>query len=48
MKNTLYLIAVVLTVCWLLGFAQFNSGSLIHILLILAIITFVLGFFSKN
>jgi hypothetical protein len=34
----LWTIAVILLILWLLGFFAFNVGSLIHILLVLAII----------
>lgn len=34
----LWTIAVILLILWLLGFFAFNIGSLIHILLVLAII----------
>lgn len=37
MGNLLYLIAVILIILWALGFA-FNSGQLIHGLLVVAII----------
>ena len=34
----LWTIVVILLILWLLGFAAFNVGSLIHILLVIAII----------
>ncbi|MEL1241662.1 lmo0937 family membrane protein [Flavobacterium flavipallidum] len=38
MGNLLYLIAILLVVCWALGFFVYSLGSLIHLLLIIAII----------
>lgn len=38
MSNLLYIIAVILIIGWLLGFFVFSLGSLIHILLIFAVI----------
>lgn len=38
MGNLLYFIAVVLIIFWLLGFYVYSVGSLIHILLIFAVI----------
>jgi len=34
----LYIIAVILVIGWLLGFFVFSSGSIIHVLLVIAII----------
>ena len=41
------MIAVILIVLWILGFALNIGGGLIHILLILAIIIFLMRFFKK-
>ena len=38
MSNLLYTIAVVLIILWALGFFAYGMGSLIHILLVIAII----------
>jgi hypothetical protein len=38
MSNLLYIIAVVLIILWAIGFVGYNSGGLIHILLVIAII----------
>ena len=38
MSNLLYTIAVVLVLLWALGFFIYSAGSLIHILLIIAMI----------
>ena len=45
-KPMLYTIAIVLLVLWLLGFSVFHvAGSLIHLILVIAVILFVLGLF---
>jgi len=38
MGNLLYLIAVILIIGWALGFFVYGAGSLIHILLVIAVI----------
>jgi hypothetical protein len=43
MRSILYLIAVILIVGWLLGFFVYSAGGLIHILIVLAVISLVLG-----
>jgi hypothetical protein len=43
MRSILYLIAVILVIGWLLGFFVYSAGGLIHILIVLAIISLVLG-----
>lgn len=42
MGGLLYLIAIILVIGWVLGFFVFNAGSLIHILLVIAIIALLL------
>lgn len=43
MRNLLYLIAVVLILVWVVGFFGFSVGYLIHILLVIAVISILLG-----
>jgi hypothetical protein len=38
MGNLLYTIAVILVLIWAIGFLGYNSGGIIHILLVIAII----------
>jgi hypothetical protein len=38
MGNLLYTIAVVLLIIWAIGFLGYNSGGIIHILLVIAVI----------
>jgi len=41
MGNLLYVIAVILIVGWAIGFFAYNLGSIIHILLVIAIISLI-------
>lgn len=38
----LYIIAIILVIGWLLGYFVYDAGSLIHILLVIAIIALLL------
>jgi len=42
MGNLLYIIAVILIIAWLIGWAGFHAGGLIHILLVIAIVAVIL------
>ena len=42
MSNLLYVVAVVLVIAWAIGFLGYHVGSLIHILLVIAVIAVVL------
>jgi hypothetical protein len=42
MGNFIYFFAVVLIILWAIGFLGYNAGSIIHILLVLAIIAILL------
>jgi len=42
MGRLLYVIAILLVICWLIGFFTLNAGKIIHILLVLAIIAILL------
>jgi len=42
MGNLLYIIAVILVIGWLVGFVGYNSGGIIHILLVIAVIMVLL------
>ena len=45
MSNLLYIIAVILVICWAVGYFAYPGagGGLIHILLVIAIIAIILG-----
>ncbi|TDD75479.1 lmo0937 family membrane protein [Flavobacterium caseinilyticum] len=38
MSNLLYTIAVILVIFWAIGFFAFSLGSIIHVLLVIAVI----------
>ncbi len=42
MGNLLYAFAVILIIAWAIGFLGYHVGSLIHILLVIAVIAVVL------
>jgi predicted ferric reductase len=48
MGNILYVIAVVLIICWAIGFFAYSAGAIIHILLVLAIISILLRVIGGN
>lgn len=48
MRSILYLIAVILVIFWVAGFAFHFAGGLIHILLFLAIISILLSFIRNG
>ncbi|MDN3550232.1 lmo0937 family membrane protein [Mucilaginibacter aquaedulcis] len=43
MNSLLYIIAVILIIGWAIGTFAYAAGSLIHILLVIAIISIILG-----
>ncbi|MBG9375660.1 lmo0937 family membrane protein [Panacibacter sp. DH6] len=47
MRSLLYIIAVILVIGWLLGFFVYSTTGLIHILLVLAVISLLLGVIQK-
>lgn len=46
MQNLLYLIAVILVISWALGVFVYSAGSLIHVLLVIAVIAILLRVIS--
>ncbi|TFH24173.1 MAG: lmo0937 family membrane protein [Bacteroidia bacterium] len=43
MKNTMYILAIILVISWIIGFFSTSVGDIIHILLVLAIIAVILS-----
>lgn len=43
-RSILYVVAVLLVIGWALGLFVYNLGSIIHILLVLAIISIIISF----
>lgn len=48
MRSLLYLIAVILIIGWVLGVFVYSAKGLIHVLLIIAIISLLLGFIRRG
>jgi hypothetical protein len=48
MRSLLYIIAVILLIGWILGAFVYSAGSIIHILLVLAIVSLLLGFIRRG
>lgn len=42
MGNLLYIIAVILVIAWAIGYFGYQSGGIIHVLLVIAIIAVLL------
>jgi hypothetical protein len=42
MGNLLYSVAVILIIFWAIGFFAYSAGSIIHILLVIAVISILL------
>jgi len=47
MRGILYIIAVILIIGWAIGFFAYSAGSIIHVLLVIAIIAFLLGIIRR-
>lgn len=47
MRGLLYIIAVILVIGWAFGFFFYSAGSIIHILLVIAVIALLLGFIRR-
>lgn len=43
MRNLLYVFAVIIVISWAIGFIGYSVGGLIHILLVIALISVLLG-----
>ena len=41
MKNSLYILAIILVIAWVIGFYGTSIGDIIHILLVMAVISLV-------
>ena len=48
MRSLLYIIAVILIIGWVLGAFVYSAGAIIHILLVLAIVSLLLGFIRNG
>ncbi len=43
MKNLLYLLALMIVIAWAIGFIGYSVGGVIHVLLVIALISVLLG-----
>jgi hypothetical protein len=43
MGNLLYVLAVLIIIAWAIGFIGYSAGGLIHVLLVIALISVLLG-----
>lgn len=43
MGNLLYILAVILVIGWIFGFFVYSAGSLIHVLLVIAVVAILLN-----
>ncbi len=43
MRSILYLVAVILVVGWIFGFFVYSAPALIHVLLVIAVVSLLLG-----
>ncbi|MBS1661312.1 MAG: lmo0937 family membrane protein [Bacteroidetes bacterium] len=43
MRSILYVIAVILVIGWAVGFLGYHAGGIIHVLLVIALISILLG-----
>lgn len=48
MFTLLWIIAAILVIFWIIGFAIHILGAAIHIILVVAIILFIIGFLTRN
>ena len=47
MRSLLYIIAVILVIGWVFGFFVYNTGGIIHVLLVIAVIALLLGIIKR-
>jgi hypothetical protein len=48
MRSLLYIIAVILVIGWLIGAFAYSASGLIHILLVLAVVSFLIGLIRRG
>lgn len=48
MRSILYIVAVILIIGWAVGAFVYSVGGLIHVLLVIAIISLILGFLRTD
>ena len=48
MRKALYIIGVILLIAWGIGFFAYSASAIIHLLLVLAVISFLVRIFSGS
>ena len=48
MRSILYVLAVILVIGWLLGVFVYSAKGLIHILIVLAVVSLLLGLLRRS
>jgi hypothetical protein len=48
MRSILYIVAVILVIGWAIGTFAYAASGLIHILLVIAVISVILGFLRRD
>ena len=48
MKNSLYVLAIILVIAWVIGYYGTNIGDIIHILLVMAVIALIIRAFNNE
>ncbi len=48
MRSILYIIAVILVIGWLIGAFAYSASGIIHVLLVLAVVSFLVGLIRKG
>ncbi|MFM2019155.1 MAG: hypothetical protein RL007_2811 [Bacteroidota bacterium] len=48
MRNLLFLLALIIIIGWAIGFIGYNAGGLIHILLVIALVSILLGIIQNR
>lgn len=43
MRNLLYVLAMIILIAWAIGFIGYSVGGIIHVLLVIALISILLG-----
>lgn len=43
MRNLLYVLAVIIVITWAIGFIGYSVGGIVHVLLVIALISVLLG-----
>ena len=48
MKNSLYVLVVILVIAWAIGYYVTNIGNIIHILLVMAVIALIIRVYDDD